>query len=496
MQLPLRLDAHSGVPLQKQLFDQVVRLIGDGRLKPGMRMPATRQLAKDLSVSRNTIVFAYERLLSEGFLEMRAPAGTFVASRGLDALTPLAPRSPAQGGDDEVAGRAPPLFHGSLHSVQSPYEGTVEFDFWVGRPDPRLFPDQAWRRLTEHNLVAMQQGFGGYGHPAGLWELRRAVADHVGATRGIRCDPTDVVITNGIQEGLNIVARLLVARNTRVAFENPGYLGAANAFASYGARLVPLDIDGEGVDADDLPARCRLLYLTPSHQYPTGALLSPERRDKVLRWAHDGDGYVVEDDYDSDFYYDGTPLPALRGLDTHGRVIYLGTYSKSLAAGLRIGYMIVPAHLRAAATTAKGLLTNGSPWLVQASLAAFLDSGDYGHHLRRLRKIYAGRRDALVDGLMRQFPGSAFSGLQSGMHLLWWLPPGGADGFDLERRLRRYGVGVYSVQSANARVHGAATVRRWSHALVLGYAALDASEIATAVGRITAALHDGAPSGT
>lgn len=488
MQLPLRLDTQSGVPLQKQLFDQIVSLMFDGRLKAGMRMPSTRQLAQDLAVSRNTIVFAYERLLSEGFLEMRAPAGTFVTSRGLDALAPLAPWSSGQDGDDGASGRAPPQFRGKLHSVQSPYEGKVDFDFWAGRPDPRLFPDHAWRRLIDQNLVAMHQGFGGYGHPAGLWELRRAVADHVGATRGIRCDPTEVIVTNGIQEGLNIIARLLVAPGTRVAFENPGYLGAANVFLSYGAHLVPLDVDDDGMNTDTLPARCRLLYLTPSHQYPTGVLLSPERRDTVLQWAHDSDAYVVEDDYDSDFHYDGAPLPALRSLDTHGCVIYLGTYSKSMAAGLRIGYMIVPAHLRAATTTVKGLLTNGSPWLVQASLAAFLHGGDYDHHLRRLRKTYADRRDALVSGLTQRFPGSAFGGLQSGMHLLWRLPPDCGDGFELERMLRRHGVGIYSVQSANAWVHGAAIAQRCSRALALGYAALDCSEIGTAVDRIAAAM--------
>ncbi len=492
MQLPIHLHAASHESLQAQLFDQFVSRIIDGRLKPGTRMPATRQLASDLGISRNTVVLAYERLMAEGYIDMRRPQGTFVVEHGHGApgVTKAKakadpPRSDAAAADVQ---RAPMCFDGRMHHLRPPHGGALAFDFWVGRPDPRLFPAQAWRKLVEQSLSDIQHGDGSYGEPAGLDRLRAAVAKHVGAARGIVCGPEDVVITNGIQEGINISCRLLLAHDTTIAMECPGYLGAAHVFSSYGAGLLSVRVDDEGAVPDGLDGACRLAYLTPAHQYPSGVAMSPQRRQAWLRWARDCGGYLIEDDYDSDFYYDGAPQPAMKADDEHGCVIYLGTFSKSLSAGLRVGYMIVPPRLRDGATTAKGLMTNGSPWLVQASLAGFVDSGEYAHHLRRLRKQYAARRDILRASLARCFGTDESAGAQAGMHVLWQAPAHLPAAADIEHLARANGVGVYSLESCNVWSDRAAPHTNLRHALLLGYAALDETEITAGIERLAVAL--------
>lgn len=491
MQIPIHLRADANRTLQEQLFDEFVCQIGDGRLKPGMRIPATRQLAADLGVSRNTVAFAYERLTAEGFIEARPPSGTFVTPHGAKIVGARTASHVHQAELGTVSERVAPLFQGSMHALHSPrgvHGAKLDLDFWVGRPDPRLFPTQTWRSLVGQSLADMQHGDGSYGEPEGLRRLRAAVASHAGATRSITCGEDDVVITNGIQEGINVVARLFFGPGTSVGMENPGYAGAANVFTSYGARVVPVDVDDEGAVPGTLPPECRLMYLTPAHQYPSGVALSPRRRQAWLHWAAQRGGYLIEDDYDSDFYYDSVPLPAMKASDQKGLVIYLGTFSKSLAAGLRLGYMVVPRELRLATITVKGLLTNGSPWLVQASMAAFIDSGEFAHHLRRLRKHYAARRDALANALARFVGGSAPAGVHAGMHVLWQAGDDMPPAVEIEQRARAVGVGVYCLRSGNAWLCGSPSEQPWNRSLLLGYAALDEGEIAAGIERLARAL--------
>ncbi|MBE7419592.1 MAG: PLP-dependent aminotransferase family protein [Ideonella sp.] len=494
MQVPVHLSAEAARTLQEQLFDELVRQIEDGRLKPGMQMPATRQLAADLGISRNTVSLVYEKLSAEGFIEGKPPQGTFVTalgarsllSRGAPATGP-APRQPA-------GPRTRTPFPGIMHALHPPRvdgERRLEFDFWVGRPDPRLFPAQTWRGLIERSLAGMQHGDGSYGEPAGLAPLRKAVANHVGAARGIVCSADEVVITNGIQEGINIVARLLLRGDACVGMEHPGYAGAANVFASYDAQLLPVSVDDEGAVPGALPARCRLMYLTPAHQYPSGVTLSMQRRREWLHWAAQCGGYLIEDDYDCDFYYDSAPLPAMKAGDKADQVIYLGTFSKSLAAGMRLGYMIVPRELRDEVATVKGLLTNGSPWLVQTSMAEFIDSGEFVHHLRRLRRHYAARRDALARALAHDLGTVRLTGTHAGMHVLWQPGPDLPPIAEIERRARAQGVGVYDLRRGNAWVEADRLEPRWERSLLLGYAALDEQEIAAGIERLLRALRRG-----
>ncbi|MBS0306695.1 MAG: PLP-dependent aminotransferase family protein [Proteobacteria bacterium] len=489
MQIPIELRSDASRSLQAQLFDELVGRIEDGRLAPGVRMPPTRELAADLGVSRNTVALTYERLVAEGFVEARPPLGTFVARHGTKAVPP----QPAPGSETGVphvgVERAPPRFRGCMHALHPPHAqaaggaAAVQCDFWVGRPDPRLFPAPQWRKLVELALAeATQHGDGSYGEPAGLARLRTALAAHAGAARSIVCSRDDIVVTNGIQEGINVVARLLLAPGVAVGMENPGYAGAAHVFASYGARVLPVEVDDEGAVPGTLPPECRLMYLTPAHQYPSGVALSPARRRAWLQWAERSGGWLIEDDYDSDFFYDTVPLPALKAADAAGCVIHLGTFSKSLAADLRLGYMIVPPLLRDAAVTVKGLLTNGSPWLVQSAMAGFIEGGEFVHHLRRLRKHYVARRDALLAALARlDAAGAAVIGGQAGMHVVWHAARDQPDATQIERRCRALGVGVYGLASGNAWLADDATARRWARALLLGYAALGEDEIARGI---------------
>lgn len=476
MQLPIQLLNRRGRSLQDQLFDQIVELLVRGRLPAGARMPATRQLAHDLGVSRNTVVQTYERLAAEGFIEMRGPRGGFVTERAADLLVAQERQLPDHGAES-IGREAVAPFGARLHATRSPYTGELRYDFWVGRPDARLFPVVAWRKLINDAMSELQSSDGSYGDPAGLLRLRTAIARHVGLARGISCSADDIIIINGSQEGINLVARLLVTAGQPVGMECPGYLGGANVLASFGARLIPVPVDEEGAQPGQLPPKCRLMYLTPAHQYPSGVALSAARRAEWLQWAQAHDGYLIEDDYDSDFYYDSVPPTAVKAMDESGRVIYLGTFSKCLAAGLRMGYMVVPPRLRRAAVTVKGLLTSGSPLLTQTALAGFLESEQFAHHLRRLRKVYAGRRDTVRATLLELFDSDTVRGGAAGMHLLWQLPAALPAAIDVERAARSVGVGIYSLESGNSWLGDPECRERSKRVVVLGYAALEEDEI-------------------
>lgn len=402
--MPIRIETDPDQTLQLQIFQQIRHLIIDGRLAAGMPLPASRVLASDLGVSRNTVVLAYDSLQSEGYVETRQPTGTYVSS-DITFDSPSHPMAQTTNGHHPGTEkrRARLVFNGSSHTVVSPHDNPLAYDFGIGRPDARLFPAKAWQRLVNRTLPRLRTDITPYDEPAGLWALRQAVVEHAGATRGVKARASQALIVNGIQEGLSILARLFVQSGTPVAVENPCYRGAANLFASHGAGLLPVPVDEDGIDVDRLPREAALVYLTPSHQYPTGVTLSLERRTRLIEWAEHHNAYLVEDDSNGDFCYQGTPLQALQGLDRHDQVIYLGTFSKSLAPGSSLAYMILPPQLVAVATTAKALLNDGVARLPQALLAEFLASAQFMRHLRRTRTHYRARRDRLRGELQRHF---------------------------------------------------------------------------------------------
>lgn len=490
--IPLHLDPAAGVTLQEQVYDQFRAAILARTLPPGAALHSTRELARTLKVSRNTIVLAFERLAKEGYLVKRPGAGTFVCEVLPEACVGLsespipeassrAPRPP------EPAVVHPPVLlrAAPLRMVQTGPSG-MQVDFWYGSANSRNFPLREWRQLLLENLSRASGNLSGYGSPEGAVELRSAIARHVSANRAIPAEPDQVIITAGAQEGFNLISRLFVQPGVRIAIEDPCYAGAAHVFSSFGGALVPVPVDAHGLCTEYL-AGCgaTLAYVTPSHQFPTGVTMSLGRRRELLAWARSSGAYVVEDDYDSDFRYDGAPLAALAGLDANTSVIYLGTFSKSVGAGIRTGYMVVPKQLVRPVRQAKSLANYGHPWLDQIVLADFIDQGRFARHVRRIRQTYSEARQALVDSLNTHFGPARISGADAGMHVMWTLP----DHFPPVREVARIaadaGVGIYTLEAAGAHE---IVPFRCPRAVVLGYAALTPEAIRKGIARLATAL--------
>ncbi|MCB1716676.1 MAG: PLP-dependent aminotransferase family protein [Candidatus Competibacteraceae bacterium] len=487
MQLPIQIDSSSRHSLQQQIFDAIRALILDGRLPPGAALPASRALSEQLSVSRNTVLLVYERLLGEGYLQTQASVGTFVNHSLPEATLQARPdEHRSQAGQRSMRRQTLP-FRGRAQALVNPNRHRLAFDFWVGRPDPHSFPGKAWRRLLQHYLSIGGRRLTEYSDPAGLLQLRHAIAEHLGPARGIQTGPDRIVIVSGIQQALNIVARLFIHPTADVVLEWPCYQGAAYLFESYGATVRPVPVDEHGLDTAQLPdGTISLAYVTPSHQYPLGSTLALERRIRLLEWAWEVGAYIVEDDYDSDFRYTGSPLTALAGLDACGAVIYLGTFSKSIGASLRLGYMVLPAELVEPAQIAKALLDNGQPWLEQAVLADFIANGSYANHLRRIRQLYRQRRDCLVAALTTHFGPVRLGGLEGGMHIVWKLPPQLPDAPQVQALALQAGVGVYALDGGAATDFDQPGYREKT--LLLGYSSLTEDEIQAGIARLAQAL--------
>ena len=485
MELTLTLDAKSAKPLQAQVFDQVREIILDGQLRAGMALPPSRLLAERLRVSRNTVITAYERLAAEGYVRARGTAGMFVEPIPPDSLLLI-----QRGGEPLTNGPVPdessePL----LCFAGSPGGGgdRPELDFWVGRSDPAGFPLRVWRRIVNRLLSQETAYLTDYCDPAGLPELRAAISTHLRRARAVAVSEDQVIVTTGGQDALNLVFNLLKSHTRQLCIENPCYLGASLIFRNADLAIHPVPVDGEGLRTDLLPQdRRSLLYVTPSHQFPTGAIMPLSRRLALLRWAEETDSFIVEDDYDSDFRYDGPPLTALAGLDGGRRVFYVGTFSKSVGAGLRIGFATVPRMFWDEARMLKARMSNGQAWLEQAALAAFIDGGHFDRHLRRLRQVYKARRDRLVAALREAFAEPVVLGGESGLHLVWQLPAGFPPARRVQVMARERGIGVYALSSGAAYDFDPGAR---DDMLVFGYSSLTEAQIEDAVGRLSSMLN-------
>ena len=493
LELSLVLDTDGSTTLQAQVFEQVRTMILEGRLKPGKALPPSRLLAERAQVSRNTVVLAYDRLVDEGYIESRGTAGMFVSLVLPDDLMSISgradgdkPNGVAKNGEADLLG-----FDGLPVGVMYPRHARPKYDFWLGRPDANGYPVRAWRRILVRKLAASGFSLTEYGEPAGLEELRVAIADHLGPARGMAVDHEQVIVTSGSQDGLNLICRLCNVTHRPVYIENPCYQGAAYLFKSLGHKLKPIPVDDHGLIVDKLPRdQGGIIYVTPSHQYPTGVTLSLERRMKLLKWAEETSSVIIEDDYDSDFRYDGPPLTSLAGLDRGHRVLYVGTFSKSLGAGLRLGYVVVPKCVSAAARNAKSQMNNGQPWLDQAVLAEFIETGAFDRHLRRMRLIYKARRDHLRTCLEKNFGVADLKGESGGLHVAWQPPPGSPPAHEIEQRAYKKGVGIYALNSGGAYdFDGTAS----DDVLVLGYSSLKETDIAEAIKRLHQAVGNPAP---
>ena len=396
---------HAALPLHRRVQRAVRQLILDGVLDVGRPLPPSRALAKSLGVSRDTVESAYGQLHAEGFIERRVGSGSFVSARAQRQPAGAGPRR--AGADRPVAPRlsqrgAAMFQSGGLRDFVAPRP------FAPGVPETRSFPLQTWERLErqvlkEHGTLALL-----HSPPQGMEPLRRAIADYVSLERGARATADRVLVLTSSQQALTLCAHVLLDAGERIFIEDPAYHGARRAFEAAGLRCVPVPVDADGLQAAHLlqaaqtpgePARA--VFLTPSHQFPTGATLTLDRRLAVIEWARARQGWIIEDDYDSEFHYAGKPTACVQGLDPHERTLYIGTFTKSLFPGLRIGYMVLPPLLVAPMTIARTLLDGHSAPIAQLTLARFIEGGHFGAHIRTLRAVYAERRDVLAR-LVRQ----------------------------------------------------------------------------------------------
>lgn len=469
-----------GGSLLARLHARLRKAILDGALAPGAALPASRRLAEDADLSRNTVEAVYDQLEAEGFIERRHGSGSFVSSDLPEReLAPaLAPRQRC----DRPA--AATLSKRGLQMAQ-PYGGEAApagRAFLPSVPALDLFPRQLWARLLARAARAPGPDHLGAGDRAGFRPLREAIAAYVGSTRAVACSPEQVVVVTSTQQAIDLTCRLLTDPGDAVWHEEPGYRAAAAAFLAAGARVVPVPVDGEGLDVAaglTLAPDARLAYVTPSHQYPTGVAMSLARRLQLLAWAARTGAAIIEDDYDSEFRFHGRPLAALQGLDEAGRVVYVGTFNKLMFPALRLAYLVAPPDLADKVAAARALVDGHTATLPQAALADFIREGHLGSHLRHMRVVYEERRQALVDAVAGLDGRLVLGPIDGGMHACAYLSPD-RDDVAIAEAARRIGIELRPL----SRLH-LGTPRQ---GFILGFAAARPAEIRAAVERIARLL--------
>ena len=490
------LDPSSRTSLHRQIYDGVRAGILERRFAANMRLPSTRVLAAELGVARNTVVLAFDQLVAEGYLSARRGGGTRVRATMPDSLISVRAARPAA----RAIRESPPSKAPSPSRVPARWARIMARDpefgtrrdgpivpFALGIPAVDAFPSELWSRITARRWRSGAI-YLGHAATAGDEALRNAIAAYVTSSRGARCAPDQIFIVSGAQQALDLAARVLVEPDDAVWIEDPGYAGARAALAGAGARVVGVPVDDEGMDVgagERAHPEARLVYVTPSHQFPLGTIMSASRRLALLTWARRVGGWVLEDDYDSEFRYAGRPIPCLQGLDAErggaGRVIYIGTFSKTLAPALRLGYLIVPDELVDAFRVARAIAGGHAPTTDQGVLADFIGEGHYVRHVRRVRALCAERQQALLEAAKEELGDAMMLAPDAaGLHMVGWLRSGVSDVAAADAALRE------GVDAAPLSRYSASTPTRG--ALLLGYAAFDESEIREGVRRLSRAL--------
>ncbi|UVM24421.1 PLP-dependent aminotransferase family protein [Pseudomonas wadenswilerensis] len=455
------LDPQAATPIYRQLYLRFRDAISAGRLQPGERLPSVRALAAELNLARGTVEAAYQMLGGEGYVQARGPAGTVVA--------PLLSTTPVAVGVQRL--ERPPTAPSPSTLVPMPLQ--------IGLPALDAFPRKLWTRLVGRAL--RQGGLDGlvYPDPQGHLALRKALAIYLGVSRGISCTAEQIFICAGYRACLDLICRSLLHDGDRCWFEDPGYFQARRFLEQARAQLVPVPVDGDGLDVEAgmaLAPDARFALVTPHHQSPLGATLSLPRRQRLLEWASSQGSWVIEDDYDSEYRYRGRPVPALKSLDTQGRVLYCATFSKVLAPGLRLAYLVVPQAQVARFATVVGDMQNHCPHLLQATVSAFIEEGHFARHLRKMRGLYADRRRYLVDALQAELGEHLqLDNKAAGMHLVAHLS-GGGDDCTIAMRARDLGL---AIEPLSGWYRGPGQ----RHALLLGFTNVASREQAVALAR-------------
>ncbi|ATN09820.1 GntR family transcriptional regulator [Pseudomonas sp. FDAARGOS_380] len=492
----IELDRRQG--LTRQLYEALRQRVLDGRLVSGTRLPATRDLAAALSISRNSVVRAYDQLYAEGFIECRVGDGTYVAqlpmakklstkvSTGLS--TGLSPGLSTKWAnlpedlDDEVIHSAG-LARVKDHHLPQPPVGPPRA-FRVGVPAFDLFPFEVWAKLNGAFWRKPDLEQLCYGDPAGDGRLRGLIAAYLRSSRGMQCTAEQIVITSGAQQAISLCAQLLVEPGDGVAVENPGYRAAGHAFALAGGRLHGVPVDGEGMDCQVLGTLndCRVAYVTPSHQYPLGVVMSLARRLELLAWAERSGGWIVEDDYDGEYRYSGAPLSPLAALDRNGRVLYVGTFGKVAFPALRLGYLVLPPGLVQAFTRRRAVDVRHSEVSTQAVMAEFMAAGHFQRHIRRMRRAALSRRNALLAGWPDGLPGvGPLPSVAAGLHMTVRV-----ESLAREQLLlaQAHAAGVEINGLSSYWLAGASPPADQRAGLVMGFAAVPEADIAQALARL------------
>ncbi|MEM7346388.1 MAG: PLP-dependent aminotransferase family protein [Chloroflexota bacterium] len=478
----IQLDNTATIPLYRQLYRAIRQAILSRQLTAGTQLPSTRSLMQELLVSRNTVLNAFEQLIAEGYLEGKPGAGTFVCQVLPDDLFQVdQPVSHAQQTESarsvKLSQRGKKITKAAI-DLQGRLAQTQAFR--PGMPALDAFPFKVWERLLTQRWRQVEPADLGYSRPIGYPPLREAIATYLKAARGVTCQAEQVIIVAGAQQAIDLTARVLLDPGDAVWMEDPGYLGTRGALQGAGGQVIPVPVDQEGLSLKaglTQAAHARLVYISPSHQYPLGVTMSLTRRLALLQWASQANAWILEDDYDSEFRYVGRPLAALQGLDQMGRVIYVGTFSKVLFPALRLGYVVVPPDLIEAFSAALALTNRCHSWLDQAVLTDFMNDGHFARHLRRMRTLYDERRLALIEGMQAQLTDwLAIEATEAGMHLVGRFAPG-VDDQAVSRQLVEIGVDAPALSNYALTPLGRG-------GLMLGYAGTDVATIQAGVKRM------------
>jgi GntR family transcriptional regulator/MocR family aminotransferase len=464
------------------LYTELRSAIIDGRLKSGARLPSTRNLAAQYGLARSTVVAAFQQLQAEGFVSSEVSAGTFVVPAPVWEIT-----SPAKQRSRQVISRATiakrtesllktTFLQPASHSIGKAFRGY--------EPAIDLFPVELWARIAARVYRKAPRSLYGQGDRGGYPPLRRAIAEYVGLSRGVRCSAEQIIVTSGAQQALDLLARVLLDSGDEVWMEDPGYPGASQTFQNAGARVIPIPVDGDGIDVaraiESSPA-ARLVYVTPANQFPLGTVLSAERRVELLSWAARAGAWIIEDEYDAEYRYTGKPLASLHSLDRTGSVIYVGTFTKMLFNALRIGFIVVPERVGEAFRIARSFIDRHAPTLDQAVLTEFINEGHFGHHVRKMRQVYSDRSQLLADEANRRLSGLLdVKHAQAGMCTVAWIKTRVTE-MTVTRRAEQLGLEVVPISSFVSKYEQ-------KPALFLGFAGCNASEIKRGVSVLEAIL--------